>query len=218
MLLGIQSIIDDSLGTFPNGVEIRSDRVSGNILIFDFKKIIFIDSTNGKASQLLTTDSFGTSYLKLFDEKWKKALRVNPAMLSNEISKKALILSKMIENELSQILLDISIKKDNDYSFLTDQIEKFSGELKCKNIEEIISIVDYALRMCYFGYVSFENQNNNLKIHFDSKEKSVAPWVLIIMAYIKKFGNNPTIAYDQGELKGITVYIKFQSPNLIHVD
>ena len=218
MLLGIQSIIDDSSGTFPNGVEIRSDRVSGNILIFDFKKIIFIDSTNGKASQLLTTDSFGTSYLKLFDEKWKKAIRVNPVMLSNEISKKALILSNMIENELSQILLDLSIKKDNDYSSLTDQIEKFSSDLKCKNIEEIISIVDYALRMCYFGYVIFENQNNNLKIHFDSKEKSVAPWVLIIMAYLKKFGNNTTIAYDQGELKGITVYIKFQSPNLIHVN
>lgn len=218
MLLGIQSIIEDSIGTFPNGVEIRSDMVSGNILIFDFKKIIFIDSTNGKASQLLTTDSFGTSYLKLFDEKWMKALRVNPAMLSNEISKKALILSKMIENELSQILLDLSIKKENDYSFLIDQIEKFSSDLKCKNIEEIIRIVDYALRMCYFGYVSFEDQNNNLKIHFDSKEKSVAPWVLIIMAYIKKFGNNPTIAYDQGESKGITVYIKFQSPNLIHVN
>jgi len=60
MLVGIESIIDDSLGTFPNSIEIRSDNVSGNILIFDFKKIIFIDSTNGKASQLLTTDSFGT--------------------------------------------------------------------------------------------------------------------------------------------------------------
>ena len=217
MLVGIQSIIDDSLGTFPNSIEIRSDNVSGNILIFDFKKIIFIDSTNGKASQLLTTESFGTSYLKIFDEKWKKALRVNPAMLSNEISKKALILSKMIENELSQILLDFSIKRDNDYTFLIDQIEKFSSDLKCKNIEEIISILDYALRLCYLGYVTYESQNNNLKIYFGSKEKSVAPWVLIIMAYINKFGNNPIIAYDQGESKGITVYITFQSPKLIHI-
>lgn len=217
MLIGIQSIIDDSLGTFPNGVEIRSDNVSGNILIFDFKKIIFIDSTNGKASQLLTAESFGTSYLKIFDEKWKKALRVNPAMLSNEISKKALILSKMIENELSQILLDFSIKRDNDYTFLIDQIEKFSSDLKCKNIEEIISILDYALRLCYLGYVTYESQNNNLKIYFGSKEKSVAPWVLIIMAYINKFGNNPIIEYDQCESKGITVYITFQSPKLIHI-
>jgi hypothetical protein len=124
----------------------------------------------------------------------------------------------MIENELSQILLDLSIKKDNDYSSLIDEIEKFDSDVKCQNIEEIIRIVDYALRMCYLGYLKYENQNNNLEIYFDSKEKSVVPWVLIIMAYIQKFGNNPIITYDQGELKGNTVYMTFQSPNLIHVN
>lgn len=72
MLLGIESIYKDSAETFPNGVEIKSDNVSGNILIFDFKKIVFIDSTNGKASLIFTTDPFGFSYIKLFDEKWKK--------------------------------------------------------------------------------------------------------------------------------------------------
>src|SRR4030042_955601 len=36
MLLGNESIISDGIGTFPDGVEIRSDTVSGNILIFDY--------------------------------------------------------------------------------------------------------------------------------------------------------------------------------------
>lgn len=218
MLLGIQSIINDSIGTFPDGVEIRSDNVSGNILIFDFKKIIFIDSANGKASLILTADPFGTSYVKLFDEKWKEALRINPGMLSNKIPKEALTLSKMVENELSHILLDLSIKQDNNYTSLIDKIEKLGDGIRCQSIDEIISIIDYALRISYSGYLKYEDQNNMLKLHYDSKEKSAVPWALIIMAYIKKFGNDAKIIYDHSETKPNTIYIKLLHPSLIRVN
>jgi sugar-specific transcriptional regulator TrmB len=218
MILGIQSIISDSVGTLPDDMEIRSDNVSGNILIFDFNKIIFIDSKNGKASLILTADPFCTSYVKLFDEKWKKALRINRGMLSNKIPKEALILFKMVENELSQILLDLSIKQDNDYTSLIDEIEKFGNDIRCQSIEEIISIIDYALRISYSGYLTYENHNNMLKLHFDSKEKSAVPWALIIMAYIKKFGNDAKIIYDHSEMKPNTIYIKLVRPSLIRVN
>jgi sugar-specific transcriptional regulator TrmB len=218
MLIGIQSIINDSIGTFPNGIEIRSDNVSGTILIFDSKKTIFIDSTNGKASLILTTDPFGTSYIKLFDEKWKKALKINPAMLNNVVRKEALILSKMVENDLSQMLLDLSIKQENDYGSVIDEIEKIGGDINCRTIEEVISIIDYALKLSYSGYINYENQRNMLKIHFDSKEKSIVPWALVIVAYIKKFGNDAKIIYDHKESKASTLYIQLLKPNLIHVN
>jgi len=218
MLIGIQSIINDNIGTFPNGVEIRSDNAPGNILIFDFKKIIFIDSTNGKATLILATDPFSTSYIKLFDEKWKKALRINPAIPNNKIRKEALILSKLVENDLSQIMLDFSIKQDNDYRSIIDEIEKFGNDIKVNTMEEIISIIDYALRLNYSGYLKYENQNNMLKLHFDSKERSVVPWALIIMAYIKKFGNDAKIIYDDSEMKANTLYLKLLHPNIIHVN
>jgi HTH-type transcriptional regulator, sugar sensing transcriptional regulator len=218
MLIGIQSIINDNIGTFPNGVEIRSDNAPGNILIFDFKKIIFIDSTNGKATLIFATDPFSTSYIKLFDEKWKKALRINPAILNNKIRKEALILSKLVENDLSQIMLDFSIKQDNDYRSIIDEIEKFGNDIKFNTMEEIISIIDYALRLNYSGYLKYENQNNMLKLHFDSKERSVVPWALIIMAYIKKFGNDAKIIYDDSEMKANTLYLKLLHPNIIHVN
>ncbi|TLX91374.1 MAG: TrmB family transcriptional regulator [Thaumarchaeota archaeon] len=217
MLIGIQSIINDSIGTFPNGIEIRSDNVSGTILIFDSKKTIFIDSTNGKASLILATDPFGTSYIKLFDEKWKKALKINPTMLNNVVRKEALILSKMVENDLSQILLDLSIKQENDYGSVIDEIEKIGGDINCRNIEEVINIIDYALKLSYSGYINYENQRNMLKIHFDSKEKSIVPWALVIVAYIKKFGNDAKIIYDRKESKASTLYIQLLKPNLIHV-
>jgi HTH-type transcriptional regulator, sugar sensing transcriptional regulator len=218
MLLGIESIYKDSVETFPNGVEIKSDNVSGNILIFDFKKIVFIDSTNGKASLILTTDPFGFSYIKLFDEKWKKALRINPGMLTNKIPKGALTLYKMVENELSQILLELSLKHDDNYTYLIDEIEKFDNEINCKSIEEIVSTIDYALRISYSGYLKYEGQNNMLQLHFDSKEKSAVPWALIITAYIKKFGNDAKIIYDHREIKANTIYIKLIYPSVIHVN
>src|SRR6185295_10586082 len=108
----------DGIGTMPDGVETRSDTTSGNILIFDYKKIIFIDSTNGKASLVMTADPFGLAYVNLFHEKWKKALRLNTSMLDGKVPKAALILSRMVESDLSHVLLDISMKNDNDYSLL----------------------------------------------------------------------------------------------------
>ena len=218
MLLEIESLYKDSAVTFPNGVEIKSDNVSGNILIFDFKKIVFIDSTNGKASLILTGDPFGLSYIKFFDEKWKKALRINPVMLANKIPKEALTLSKMVENELSQILLELSIKHDDNYTYLINEIEKYGNEINCKSIEEIVSIIDYALRISYSGYITYESQNDMLQLHFDSKEKSPVPWALIIIAYIKKIGKDAKIIYDQREMKENTIYIKLLYPSMIHVN
>jgi len=218
MLLEIESLYKDSAVTFPNGVEIKSDNVSGNILIFDFKKIVFIDSTNGKASLILTGDPFGLSYIKFFDEKWKKALRINPVMLANKIPKEALTLSKMVENELSQILLELSIKHDDNYTYLINEIEKYGNEINCKSIEEIVSIIDYALRISYSGYITYESQNDMLQLHFDSKEKSPVRWALIIIAYIKKIGKDAKIIYDQREMKENTIYIKLLYPSMIHVN
>jgi sugar-specific transcriptional regulator TrmB len=218
MLLEIESLYKDSAVTFPNGVEIKSDNVSGNILIFDFKKIVFIDSTNGKASLILTGDPFGLSYIKFFDEKWKKALRINPVILANKIPKEALTLSKMVENELSQILLELSIKHDDNYTYLINEIEKYGNEINCKSIEEIVSIIDYALRISYSGYITYESQNDMLQLHFDSKEKSPVPWALIIIAYIKKIGKDAKIIYDQREMKENTIYIKLLYPSMIHVN
>ena len=218
ILLGIQSFANDNDVTFPTGVEVRSDNVSGNIIIFDFKKIIFIDSTNGKASLILTPDAFGNSYIKLFDEKWKKALRINPSVLGNRIPKEAIILTKLVEDDLTQILLDLSIKQDSNYSSLIGEIEKFSSDIRCQSIDDMIRIVDSALKISYSGYLNYEPQNNMLKLHFDSKEKSIVPWVLIITAYIKKFGNDSKIIHDHGEKNTNSIYIKLLNPNVIHVN
>ena len=218
ILLGIQSVANDNDVTFPTGVEVRSDNVSGNIIIFDFKKIIFIDSTNGKASLILTPDAFGNSYIKLFDEKWKKALRINPSVLGNRIPKEAIILTKLVEDDLTQILLDLSIKQDSNYSSLIGEIEKFSSDIRCQSIDDMIRIVDSALKISYSGYLNYEPQINMLKLHFDSKEKSIVPWVLIITAYIKKFGNDSKIIHDHGEKNTNSIYIKLLNPNVIHVN
>jgi len=217
MLLGVESLITDGIGTMPDGVETRSDTTSGNILIFDYKKIIFIDSTNGKASLVMTTDPFGSAYVNLFHEKWKNAIRLNTGMLDGKVPKASLILSKMVESDLSQVLLDMSMKKDNDYALLIEEIEKIDSEAQCQSIEEIINIVDYALRISYSGYLKYENQDNMLKLHFDSKDRSIVPWARIIIGYIKKFGNYAQIIQEDRELETNTIYIKLLHPTVIQV-
>ena len=217
MLLEIESLNTDGIGTLSDCVETRLDTISGNILIFDYKKIIFIDSTNGKASLVMTADPFGSAYVKLFDEKWRKALRLNVGMLDDKVPKSALILSKIVESDLSQVLLDMSMKQDIDYTLLINEIEKFGGDTQFRSIEEIISIVDYALRISYSGYLKYENQNNILKLNSHSKDRSIVPWALIIVGYIKKFGNDAQIIHDSMGLKTNTVYIKLLHSTVIQV-
>lgn len=217
MLLEIESLNTDGIGTLSDCVETRSDTISGNILIFDYKKIIFIDSTNGKASLVMTEDPFGSAYVKLFDEKWRKALRLNVGMLDDKVPKGALILSKIVESDLSQVLLDMSMKQDIDYALLINEIEKFGSDTQCRSIEEIISIVDYALKISYSGYLKYENQNNILKLHSHSKDRSIVPWALIIVGYIKKFGNDAQIIHDSMGLETNTVYIKLLHSTVIQV-
>lgn len=217
MLLEIESLNTDGIGTLSDCVETRSDTISGNILIFDYKKIIFIDSTNGKASLVMTEDPFGSAYVKLFDEKWRKALRLNVGMLDDKVPKAALILSKIVESDLSQVLLDMSMKQDIDYALLINEIEKFGSDTQCRSIEEIISIVDYALKISYSGYLKYENQNNILKLHSHSKDRSIVPWALIIVGYIKKFGNDAQIIHDSTGLETNTVYIKLLHSTVIQV-
>lgn len=217
MLLEIESLNTDGIGTLSDCVETRSDTISGNILIFDYKKIIFIDSTNGKASLVMTEDPFGSAYVKLFDEKWRKALRLNVGMLDDKVPKAALILSKIVESDLSQVLLDMSMKQDIDYALLINEIEKFGSDTQCRSIEEIISIVDYALRISFSGYLKYENQNNILKLHSHSNDRSIVPWALIIVGYIKKFGNDAQIIHDSMGLETNTVYIKLLHSTVIQV-
>jgi hypothetical protein len=138
-------------------------------------------------------------------------------MLDGKVPKAALILSKMVEGDLSQALLDMSIKKDNDYPLLLEEIEKLDSAVQCQSIEEIINTVDYSLKISYSGYLKYENQDNMLKLHFDSKDRSIVPWALIIIGYIKKFGNDAQIIYDNSELETNTIYIKLLNPTVIQV-
>jgi hypothetical protein len=126
-------------------------------------------------------------------------------------------LSKIVESDLSQVLLDMSMKQDIDYALLINEIEKFGSDTQCRSIEEIISIVDYALRISYSGYLKYENQNNILKLHSHSKDRSIVPWALIIVGYIKKFGNDAQIIHDSMGLKTNTVYIKLLHSTVIQV-
>ena len=119
---------------------------------------------------------------------------------------------------LTQILLDLSIKQDSNYSSLIGEIEKFSSDLNCQSIDDIIRIVDSALKISYSGYLNYEPQNNMIKLHFDSKEKSIVPWILIIAAYIKKFGNDSKIIHDNSEKNTNSIYIKILNPNVIPVN
>jgi hypothetical protein len=111
----------------------------------------------------------------------------------------------------------MSMKQNIDYPLLISEIEKFNSETHCQSIEEIISIVDYALRISYSGYLQYDAQNSILKLHSHSKDRTIVPWALIIVGYVKKFGNDAQIIFDKGEIKPNMIHIKLLHPSVIQI-
>ena len=75
-LISNQCIGNEDLSFLPNEIMIKVGNVFSNIIILDSGNIINIDGGNGKAALFTSIDILGFSYMKIFEEEWKKAVEI----------------------------------------------------------------------------------------------------------------------------------------------
>lgn len=75
-LISNQCIGSEDLSFLPNEILIKVGNVFSNIIILDSGNIINIDGGNGKAALFTSIDILGFSYMKIFEEEWKKAIEI----------------------------------------------------------------------------------------------------------------------------------------------
>ena len=75
-LISNQCINSEDLSFLPNEIIIKVGNVFSNIIILDSGNIINIDGGNGKAALFPSIDILGFSYMKIFEEEWKKAIEI----------------------------------------------------------------------------------------------------------------------------------------------
>jgi HTH-type transcriptional regulator, sugar sensing transcriptional regulator len=76
LLISNQCIGSEDLSFLPNDIIIKAGNVFSNIIILDSGNIINIDGGNGKAALFPSIDILGFSYMKIFEEEWKKASEI----------------------------------------------------------------------------------------------------------------------------------------------
>jgi sugar-specific transcriptional regulator TrmB len=76
LLISNQCIGSEDLSFLPNEIMIKVGNVFSNIIILDSGNIINIDGGNGKAALFTSVDILGFSYMKIFEEEWKKGIEI----------------------------------------------------------------------------------------------------------------------------------------------
>jgi sugar-specific transcriptional regulator TrmB len=98
-LISNQCIGSEYLSYLPNEIKIKVGNVFSNIIILDFSSIINIDGGNGKAALFTSIDILGFSYMKIFEEEWKKAIEIKNLNKTESLNQlKAIQIIKFIED------------------------------------------------------------------------------------------------------------------------
>ena len=99
LLISNQCIDSEDLSFLPNEIIIKVGNVFSNIIILDSGNIINIDGGNGKAALFPSIDILGFSYMKIFEEEWKKAIEIKNLNKTESMTQlKAVQLIRFIED------------------------------------------------------------------------------------------------------------------------
>jgi len=99
LLISNQCINSEDLSFLPNEIIIKVGNVFSNIIILDSGNIINIDGGNGKAALFPSIDILGFSYMKIFEEEWKKAIEIKNLNKTESVTQlKAVQLIRFIED------------------------------------------------------------------------------------------------------------------------
>lgn len=98
-LISNQCIGSEYLSYLPDEIMIKIGNVFSNIIILDSGNVINIDGGNGKAALFTSIDILGFSYMKIFEEEWKKAVEIKNLNKTESLNQlKAVQIIKFIED------------------------------------------------------------------------------------------------------------------------
>lgn len=213
LLIGFECVDNPNIHSIPSGLEIKLHHIHDNILTIDASKVISIDGTNGKVAILNSFDIFASSHIRLFEERWGRAIKVgNLGDLDHRVLVNALSLTRTIEEKVATQIYDHVARPDSDLSPIVNALEHAGIRIMQYSIHELIRLIDYAMRLFYEGDLRYDKMYNMLVLRSESSEKSLIPWALVIMSYLKKIGNEAKLICDPENAIGNRVHLKLSSP------
>jgi len=202
----------ESFKIMPDDTKIRISDVVQNCFIFDQTELLLIDSNNGKGATFSSTDVLGANQERLFSHVWKNSLKTDcfGDMVKAEVQEIYKIIKLVDDNALNHVLNSTFVSNDNKTSLLS-LLEKNGVDLKTKQLDEMIEIIDAALQLSCSGHANFDAKNKNISIESKMNSGHSLPWVAILDEYLQKQGFKTRVVYQNNTQKGEKVHIKINS-------
>jgi sugar-specific transcriptional regulator TrmB len=199
MILGSQCIGNETIFQLPDGIELRTAEVVSNLIIIDSSHLVSIDSSNGKAAVFATMDSFSILQAKNFEETWGSARDMKYMLdMQPEVAAKAVELIRIVENGLATKMLENAISRIDMSTELVEVIdEKYGLKISGMGANEIMDLIDSALKISCLGGVKHDRNNNIVSLQSKLDSKQILPWALVLASYFKSAGNEPRIMQQQ---------------------
>lgn len=202
----------ESFRRIPNGAKIRIADINQNCFIFDNTELLIIDNENGKGALFPSTEILGKNQTNVFLHSWKNALKTESIadMNKTEAQEVFRMIHLIDKNGLGHVLSSNYISKSNE-SDLLKLLEKNGVNIKSKNLEDVLELIDSVLQITCSGHANFNAHSKNITI--DSKVNSghSLPWVSILNEFLLKQGYKTRIVLQNNSQKGEKIHIKINS-------
>ncbi|GBF24740.1 hypothetical protein MnTg01_01081 [archaeon MnTg01] len=202
----------ESFHLIPNGTKIRIADVAHNCFIFDKTELLIIDSENGKGALFSSTEVLGNNQSSMFQHAWKHALKTESVadMTKNDAQEVFRMINLIEQDGLSHILNSSFNSKNNEIDLLK-MLEKNDINIKSKNLEDVIELMNSALQITCSGHVYWDVNNKNISVESKINSGHSLPWVSVIEGYLHKRGYKTKTILQNHSQKGEKVLIKINS-------
>ena len=202
----------ESFHLIPNGAKIRIGDVVQNCFIFDKTELLIIDSENGKGALFSSTEVLGNNQSSMFMHAWKHALKTESiADMTKNDAQEVIRMIRLIEQDgLSHILNSSFSSKNNDIDWIK-MLEKKGINIKSKNLDDVIELMNSAVQITCSGHVNFDANSKNITIESKINSGHSLPWVSVIAGYLHRQGFKTKMIFQNHSQNGEKVLIKINS-------
>ncbi len=212
IILTPNQVGSESFRRIPDGAKIRIADINQNCFIFDNTELLIIDNENGKGALFSSTEVLGKNQTNVFLHLWKNALKTDSiADMNKTDAQEVFRMIQLIDKSgLGHVLSSTYVSKNNEVDLLK-LLEKNGINMKSKNLEDVLELIDSALQITCSGHANFNAHSKNITI--DSKVNSghSLPWVSILNEFLLKQGYKTRMVLQNNSQKGEKIHIKIHS-------
>jgi HTH-type transcriptional regulator, sugar sensing transcriptional regulator len=212
IILTPSQVGSESFRIIPEGAKIRIADINQNCFIFDNTELLIIDNENGKGALFSSSEVLGKNQTNDFLHTWKNALKTESIVDMNKVDAQEIfrMIHLIDQNGLGHVLSSAYISKSNEIDLLK-LLEKNGINIKSKNLEDVLEIIDSVLQITCSGHANFNANSKNITIESKVNSGYSLPWVSILNEYLHKQGYKTRMVLQNHSQKGEKIHIKIHS-------